>query len=105
MLALDSKRFDIILSGMTVTEKRKESINFSTPYVNDGLVMVVKKGTTGFNSEEDLKDEVVGTQAGSSGEEAVKRWKVLRMQSYTKPTPMPLTTSRWDVSQLWFVMQ
>lgn len=73
ILALDSKRFDVIISGMTVTEERKKSINFSTPYINDGLVMVVKKGTTGFNTAEDLKGKVIGTQAGSSGEEACKK--------------------------------
>ncbi|AQS58779.1 amino acid ABC transporter substrate-binding protein [Desulforamulus ferrireducens] len=73
ILALDSKRFDVIISGMTVTEERKKSINFSTPYINDGLVMVVKKGTTGFNTAEDLKGKAVGTQAGSSGEEACKK--------------------------------
>lgn len=87
ILALDSKRFDIILSGMTVTEKRKESINFSVPYVNDGLVMVVKKGTTGFNTEADLKDKVVGTQAGSSGEEAVKKMEGLKETKLYKTYP------------------
>lgn len=87
MLALDSKRFDIILSGMTVTEERKKSINFSTPYVNDGLVMVVKKGTTGFNTAADLKGKVVGTQGGSSGEEAVKKMEGLKETKLYKTFP------------------
>ncbi|GAB6181530.1 amino acid ABC transporter substrate-binding protein [Desulfotomaculum defluvii] len=73
IMALESKRFDIILSGMTVTEERQKSINFSVPYVGDGQIMVVKKGATGFNTAADLKDQVVGTQAGSSGEEAAKK--------------------------------
>lgn len=73
IMALESKRFDIILSGMTVTEERKKSINFSENYVGDGQVMVVKKGVTGFNTAADLKGQVLGTQAGSSGEEAAKK--------------------------------
>lgn len=87
ILALDSKRFDVIISGMTVTEKRKESINFSTPYVNDGLVMVVKKGTTGYTTAADLKGKVVGTQAGSSGEEAVKKMEGLKETKLYKTYP------------------
>ncbi|CCO07390.1 amino acid ABC transporter substrate-binding protein [Desulforamulus hydrothermalis] len=87
ILALDSKRFDVIISGMTVTEERKKSINFSTPYINDGLVMVVKKGTTGFKTAEDLKGKVVGTQAGSSGEEAVKKMEGLKEAKLYKTFP------------------
>lgn len=87
ILALDSKRFDIILSGMTVTEERQKAINFSTPYVNDGLVMVVKKGATGFNTAADLKDKVVGTQGGSSGEEAVKKMEGLKDVKLYKTYP------------------
>ncbi|GAB6157182.1 amino acid ABC transporter substrate-binding protein [Desulfotomaculum varum] len=87
ILALDSKRFDVIISGMTVTDERKKSINFSTPYINDGLVMVVKKGTTGFKTAEDLKGKVVGTQAGSSGEEAVKKMQGLKEMKLYKTFP------------------
>jgi len=87
ILALDSKRFDVIISGMTVTEERKKSINFSIPYINDGLVMVVKKGTTGFNTAEDLKGKVVGTQAGSSGEEALKKMQGLKETKLYKTFP------------------
>ena len=35
--------------------------------------MVIKKGATAFNTAADLKDQIVGTQAGSSGEEAANR--------------------------------
>lgn len=78
ILALDSKRFDVIISGMTVTEERKKSISFSTPYINDGLVMVVRKGTAGIDDAADLAGRVVGTQAGSSGEEAAKKMSGLK---------------------------
>ncbi|ABO49907.1 amino acid ABC transporter substrate-binding protein, PAAT family [Desulforamulus reducens MI-1] len=91
IMALDSKRFDIILSGMTVTEERKKSINFSVPYVGDGQIMVVKKGTTGFNTAADLKGKVVGTQAGSSGEEAVKKVEGIKEVKLYKTYPEAFT--------------
>lgn len=91
IMALDSKRFDIILSGMTVTEERQKSINFSVPYVGDGQIMVVKKGTTGFNTAADLKDKVVGTQAGSSGEEAVNKVAGIKEVKLYKTYPEAFT--------------
>lgn len=87
MMSLNSKKFDVIISGMTVTDLRKKEIDFSIPYVNDGVVMVVKKGTTGFNTAEDLKGKVVGTQMGSSGEESAKKIEGLKDVKLYKQYP------------------
>jgi len=42
--ALLSGKIDAIIAGMSPTEKRKESIDFSDNYYESDLVMVVKKG-------------------------------------------------------------
>lgn len=42
--AVDSGVVDAIIAGMSPTEERKESIDFSANYYNSDLVMVVKKG-------------------------------------------------------------
>lgn len=42
--ALISGKIDAIIAGMSPTEKRKESIDFSDNYYESDLVMVVKKG-------------------------------------------------------------
>lgn len=70
MGALNSKKFDVIISGMSVTEKRKEVIDFSKNYVNAGIGMVVKKDNTNINSADDLEGKNIATQTGSSGETA-----------------------------------
>jgi putative lysine transport system substrate-binding protein len=42
--ALTSGKIDAIIAGMSPTEKRKETIDFSDNYYKSNLVMVVKKG-------------------------------------------------------------
>lgn len=43
--ALTSGRIDAIIAGMSPTEKRKETIDFSDNYYRSDLVIVVKKGS------------------------------------------------------------
>ncbi|MTI83029.1 MAG: transporter substrate-binding domain-containing protein [Firmicutes bacterium] len=73
--ALKAKKFDVIISGMSVTDERKEVINFSKNYVNAGIGMVVRKDNADITNAEDLKNlegENIATQTGSSGETACK---------------------------------
>lgn len=42
--SLNSDKIDAIIAGMSPTEERKETIDFSDNYYNSDLVMVVKKG-------------------------------------------------------------
>ncbi|WP_297434698.1 transporter substrate-binding domain-containing protein, partial [uncultured Cetobacterium sp.] len=41
--ALQAKKVDMIIAGMTVTEERKNFINFSTPYVSPNICYIVLK--------------------------------------------------------------
>jgi len=68
--ALNSKKFDVVINGMSITEERQAVIDFSIPYVNASIGMVVLKDNTDINTKDELKGKTVGTQAGSSGYEA-----------------------------------
>ena len=41
--ALKTGRIDLIISSMTATDERRKSIDFSDPYLNTGLAILVKK--------------------------------------------------------------
>lgn len=43
--ALQSKKIDAIVAGMSPTDERKETIDFSDPYLDSQLVMVIKSGS------------------------------------------------------------
>lgn len=87
LLALQSGKFDAIISGLSITEKRKESIAFSEPYVMGGLVIAVKKGNNSIKKLEDLKGKVLACQMGSTGHKAAQTMKELKeVKAYDKIT-------------------
>lgn len=53
--SLLSGKIDAIIAGMSPTEERKETIDFSDNYYNSDLVMLVKKGGE-YENAETLKD-------------------------------------------------
>ncbi len=71
--ALQAKRFDIILSGMTVTPERTKEVSFGTPYFNGSQVMAVRPGSTAKTAF-DLMGKVVASQLGSSSAVAAAKW-------------------------------
>jgi polar amino acid transport system substrate-binding protein len=44
--ALMAQKFDVIVSGMTITEERKQAVAFSTPYYDAGLQALYSANTT-----------------------------------------------------------
>lgn len=71
ILSLNCKRFDIIMSALTVTNERKKSISFSNPYINQNQVVVIKRNNSNIKTVKDLNNKNIGVQMGSSSEEAV----------------------------------
>ena len=67
---LDSGDIDCVLATFTITDARKESWDFSTPYFTD-YVTVLVENSTGITSLEGLVDKVVGVSSGSTSAKAL----------------------------------
>src|SRR5690606_39337498 len=52
--ALNAGRCDLAAAGMTITEERKQNIDFSVPYFDATQALMAKKGS-GITSLEDVK--------------------------------------------------
>ncbi len=75
--ALNLGRFDIIISGMSVTEERKKRIDFADSYMTVGqTVLVNKKHKDVITSYKQLNDPkfTVTSKPGTTGEEAVQKF-------------------------------
>ena len=66
--ALQAKRIDMVVAGMTITEERSERVNFSDPYYNAGQTIVVREDNEDIQSVEDLQDKKVAVQLGTTGD-------------------------------------
>ena len=66
-VALSSGEFDAVASAATITDERKQAVDFSDPYFNAGQVLVVKKGSD-ITSVDDLAGKRVGVQLGTTGD-------------------------------------
>ncbi|MDF1556160.1 MAG: transporter substrate-binding domain-containing protein, partial [Deferrisomatales bacterium] len=74
--ALLTNKFDIIMSGMTVTQGRNLKVNFADPYIVVGqTILIAKKYEGKITSYKDLNDPKykVTSKLGTTGEQAVKR--------------------------------
>lgn len=65
---IGSGKFDIGIAGMTITEERKENIDFSQPYYEAGLILAVHESNDEIKSIEDVDGKVVATRVGSTSE-------------------------------------
>ena len=74
--ALITKKFDIIMSGMTATQERNLKINFADPYIIVGqTIMLNKKNEGKVKSYKDLNNPkyTITSKLGTTGEQAIKR--------------------------------
>ena len=58
---------DVVLAGLTVTDERKESVNFSDTYATGVQVIIVKEDSA-IASVDDLEGKMIGVQAGTTGD-------------------------------------
>ena len=65
--AVQTGKADIAMAGLTITEDRKQNINFSDPYTEAAQVIIVKNGST-VSMPEDLEGKTIGVQIGTTGD-------------------------------------
>jgi polar amino acid transport system substrate-binding protein len=73
---LITNKYDIIMSGMTLTQERNMKISFASPYIVIGQSILVDKKLEGkIKSYKDLNDKKfkVASKLGTTGEQATKR--------------------------------
>lgn len=87
ILALTTGKFDIILSTLSITDERKQTIDFSEPYIMEGIIVAKKGSNSEINSLEDLKGKTIACQLGTTSESAAQKIKGIKeLKKYDKMT-------------------
>ncbi|MCF8719449.1 transporter substrate-binding domain-containing protein [Nitrospina gracilis] len=81
---LITKKYDLVISSVTILEERKERMAFSVPYLQSGLSLVVRRDTEGVTSLEDVQaqDGVVGAQRATTAFFYLEDYPELNKQAY-----------------------
>lgn len=80
--ALNAKKYDMIISAVSITDERKQNYLFSDPYIANAQVFIVPTKDTSIKSEKDFKGKNVGVQTGTTADESAD--KFLKEVSFNK---------------------
>lgn len=65
--ALESNQIDGMIAGMSITDERKATFDFSEPYFESGVVMAVAASNDDITSYQDLAGKTVAVKTGTTG--------------------------------------
>lgn len=80
--ALQTKKIDLIIAGMTATEERKKFVNFSESYYKSQQAIVVNNDENGINTFDNLVGKDVGVVLGYTGDLIVSEISNVKVQRY-----------------------
>lgn len=97
IMALANGQLDAVIAGMTITDERLESVDFSTPYYTATQVMIVKEDSD-IASAADMADKKICVIQGYTGETCVQELGY-PYEAFKKGTEaiMELVNGRCDV--------
>ncbi len=80
---LQSKTIDVIWNGMTVKEEFKEQINFSTPYIRNKQVVVIKADNAEKYADlASMTGVTIAAETGSAGQTAIETNQTLSTNKF-----------------------
>ena len=84
---VQTNKWDIVVSGQTITEERKQQVDFSDPYEVNGVSIFVAQSNTTITTLDDLKGRRIAATAGGTQEKfARERIPNAEVKSYENAT-------------------
>ena len=80
--ALQAKKIDMIIAGMTATEERKKAVNFSESYYMANQVIITAEDADDIPNFEGLKGKKVGVMLGFTGDVVVSEIEGVEGKKY-----------------------
>ncbi|MGD8430220.1 MAG: transporter substrate-binding domain-containing protein [Ectothiorhodospiraceae bacterium] len=71
--ALQTGNVDIAIAGITITDEREQIVDFSDPYYDSGLRLLIRNGDDSIKKVDDLAGKKVACKIGSTSYDFLKR--------------------------------
>ncbi|MGK7896998.1 MAG: ABC transporter permease subunit [Xenococcus sp. (in: cyanobacteria)] len=83
VVALQTGQVDAAISGMTITAKRAEVVDFSRPYFQAGLAIAIREeDSQKINNLSDLKDSKIAVQIGTTGADKAREFQEAKIITF-----------------------
>ncbi len=79
---LANGNYDAVCSSVTITEERKATMDFTSPYINAGQVLIVAKASEGKTTLKDMEGMSLGAQIGTTGAIAISDNGNIELKTY-----------------------
>lgn len=73
--SLQNSQADLVIAAMYITDQRKEVVDFADPYMDTGMVLVVRSENSDIKGTKDLNGKVVGVKTGATSEKVANEMK------------------------------
>ena len=74
LAGVEAGRYDMVINGVDITDSRKQSYDFSTPYAYIRTALVTRKDNDSIHSFEDLKGKTTANSIGSTYMELAEQY-------------------------------
>ena len=95
--AVTSGKSDFGMAGMTVTEERKQSVDFTDPYTSSVQVIIVNEKNSKVASADDLAGKTVGVQLGTTGDIFVSDVRDVKVERFSKGSDAVLALTQGEL--------
>ena len=83
LVAAIGTKIDCSIAAMTITDERKQTVDFADPYF-DAVQYIVMKSDAEIKTADDLKGLTIGVQMGTTGDYAAQEIEGATVQAYDK---------------------
>jgi len=99
--ALNAKKFDFLISSLSITDERKQAVDFTDPYYSNKLQFIAPKDKTEFKTDKaSLKGKIIGAQratlAGTWLEDNLGDDITIKLYDTQENAYLDLTSGRLD---------
>jgi cystine transport system substrate-binding protein len=94
---LQTKKFDAVISQMTITDERKKQMDFTEPYITNHVKVIVQEDNNSIKSVKDFKGKNIGVGLGTNDETYLRTELLPEVGDFTIKTYDDVITSLKDL--------